>query len=155
MKLRNVCFCLNVFVFAGMQTNSCMHVLIICDINTSTVCHDTTNKFLPTTLDDTNDSSILNISVISNLDSLGNGLEVLSKHVEVENTSYIIALGGSFVVNLAAMVSKDFGIPFLQYSTSKQRNPVSVDFKLEIIRKHFRENFKYLNVLKAIVCCHM
>ena len=131
MKLKSVAICLNVLVFAGMQTNSCLHVLVVCDENTATVCHNVTQNFLPNVednnnnLDDNNDSFILNISVIYSPENIVNGLEVLSRHVEVENASFIIAFGGSFVVNIAGIVAKDFGIPLLQYSTSKQRQPVS------------------------------
>ena len=125
MNKINALICLNVLVFAGMQTNSCMHVLVVCDSDTAKVCHNVTDNFIPT-LDDNNDSSTLNISVVFSLDNFVNGLEVLTKHVEMENASFIIAFGGSFVVNLAGVVAKDFGIPLLQYSTSKQRQPVSI-----------------------------
>ena len=125
MKLINAVICLNVLVFAGMQTNSCMHVLVVCDQTTAKVCHNVTDNFLPN-LEDNNDSSFLNISVVFSLDNFVNGLEVLSKHVEIENASFIIAFGGSFVVNMAGIVANDFGIPLLQYSTSKQRQPVSI-----------------------------
>lgn len=125
MELFNVCICLNVFVFAGAQALSCVHVLIVCDIETSVICNNVTEMILPVTLQDTNSSLTLNVSVMVGLENFENGLELLTKRIEIENTSFLIGFGDLFAVNVVAVVAKDFGIPFLQYSTTKQRKPVS------------------------------
>ena len=125
MKLTQLYVCVIIAVFAGMQALSCMHVLIVCDANISDKCQNLVANNLSSVQEDANYSFVLNISVVTDVDNLENGVENLKERVEVENANIIIAFGNSLVVNLAAIVAKDFGIPLLQYSSSTQRKPVS------------------------------
>ena len=114
----------NLPVVAAMQAFSCLHVLLVCDTDVINVCKRTlVNRILT---DDTNDSSCINISLIQDVDTVEYGLTNIRQHVIDNNASVIIAFGEAFVVNLAAIVAQEHGLPLLQYSSSKQRSAVSI-----------------------------
>ena len=123
MRRTHVFFCAHILVFAVMESSSLMHVLLVCEKDIAEMCQRTVTFYHRT--EDTNESSFLNISLVTDLGSFDNGVKFLGQYVKEGNISVIIGFGDSFVVNLAAIAAKNFGIPLLQYSTSKQRNAVS------------------------------